>query len=72
MSKYELLAVFPGTLDDAQVKEKSEELLAVVKVSGADAEIHPLGKNRLAYPINHIRYGYFFTYVFTEPAAVKN
>ncbi|MDO8626095.1 MAG: 30S ribosomal protein S6 [Candidatus Magasanikbacteria bacterium] len=70
--KYELLAVFPGTLDDAQVKTQSEALLEVVKMSGSDAEIHPLGKNRLAYPINHIRYGYFFTYVFsTEPALIK-
>lgn len=72
MAKYELLAVFPGTLDDAQVKTKSEELLEVIKTLSTDAEIHPLGKNRLAYPINHIRYGYFFTYVFSaETTQIK-
>lgn len=73
MSKYELLLVLPGTLDDAQAKAKSEEIQELVRAHGSDVELHILGKNRLAYPIKHIRYGYFYTLVFSaEPTEVKN
>lgn len=72
MNKYELLVVLPGTLDDAEAKKQMDNLVALVNEHGADAELSPLGKNRLAYPIKHIRYGYFNTIVFNaEPAGVK-
>lgn len=72
MSKYELLLVLPGTLDDAEAKAKSEEVLELVRSHGSEAELQILGKNRLAYPIKHIRYGYFYTLVFSaEPTEVK-
>lgn len=72
MRKYELMLVLPGTLDDKQVEKRSGEILDLVKESAADAELHLMGKNRLAYPIKQIRYGYFYTVVFTgEPRSVK-
>jgi len=69
MRKYELLAVLPGTLDEAAVKQKSEEIAGLLKECGAEiSSINALGKNRLAYPIKQIRYGYFYTVVFScEP-----
>jgi ribosomal protein S6 len=68
MQKYELLVVLPGTLDDAEAKKRMDEVMALVGQYGQDAELHPLGKNRLAYPIKHIRYGYFNTIVFNAEA----
>lgn len=64
MQKYELLLTLPGTLDDKEVEEKSNAILDIVKSLSSDAEMHNLGKIRLAYPIKQIRYGYFYTIVF--------
>jgi small subunit ribosomal protein S6 len=72
MNKYELLLVLPGTLDDKQVDEKVVEIAAMVKEHASDVETQTIGKNRLAYPIKQIRYGYFFTITFSaEPMGVK-
>lgn len=65
MKKYELLLVLPGTLDEKEAETRSNEVLAVVKERDANAELVNLGKTRLAYPIKQIRYGYFYTIVFT-------
>lgn len=64
MQKYELFLILPGTLDDKQVEAKAGEMVNFVKTYGKDVEIHPMGKNRLAYPIKQIRYGYFYTITF--------
>ena len=72
MSKYELLLVLPGTLDDKEVGAKAEEIVNVVKEFATDTELHTMGKNRLAFPIKQIRYGYFHTVTFSaEPKQVK-
>ncbi len=65
MKKYELLLVLPGTLDEKEAETRSNEVLAVVKEKDANAELVNLGKTRLAYPIKQIRYGYFYTIVFS-------
>ena len=70
--KYELLLVLPGTLDEKEITGKAEEVVNMVKEAATEVELHTMGKNRLAYPINQIRYGYFHTITFTaEPTAVK-
>lgn len=70
--KYELLLVLPGTLDDKETEAKLNDVEKIVKEYGAEVEVNTLGKNRLAYPIRQIRYGYFYTMVFnSEPTAVK-
>lgn len=64
MKKYELLLVLPGTLDEQEAQNRSNEILSFVKENGEQAEISAMGKMRLAYPIKQIRYGYFYTIVF--------
>lgn len=72
MPTYELLFILPGTLNDKEVSARSEEIASLVKEFGSDIELQPIGKNRLAYPIKQIRYGYFFTITFkAEAPAVK-
>lgn len=62
--KYELLLVLPGTLDDKEVEAQLGEILNLVKEFGTDVVSTAMGKNRLAYPIKQIRYGYFYTVLF--------
>ncbi|MEK7084370.1 MAG: 30S ribosomal protein S6 [Patescibacteria group bacterium] len=60
MRTYELFCVLPGTLaetDVAPVLEKVQEVIA--KEGGTDIVVQDMGKSRLAYPMRHIRYGYF-------------
>lgn len=64
MKKYELLLVLPGTLDEQEAQNRSNEILSFVKENSEEAEISTMGKMRLAYPIKQIRYGYFYTIVF--------
>lgn len=64
MKKYELLLVLPGTLDEQEAQNRSNEILSIVKDNSEQAEISAMGKMRLAYPIKQIRYGYFYTIVF--------
>ncbi len=72
MKKYELLLVLPGTLDDKEVANHSQEVLELVKAGAQDVEMNNLGKMRLSYPIKQIRYGYYYTVVFNaEPKDVK-
>lgn len=65
MKKYELLLVLPGTLDEKEAETRSNEVLSLLKESSKDAEVAPMGKMRLAYPIKQIRYGYFYTIIFS-------
>lgn len=64
MQKYELLLILPGTLDEREAQQKLDEVVMVVKEFTKQAEVNMLGKNRLAYPVKQIRYGYFSTIVF--------
>lgn len=60
MNKYELLFVLPGTLSEDEVGplvDKVKELLSNAGIT--ELEIIKEEKRRLAYPIKHIRYGYF-------------
>lgn len=60
MNHYELLFILPGTLTEEEVAPLVEKVKSIVVDSGAeDISISDMGKNRLAYPIRHIRYGYF-------------
>jgi ribosomal protein S6 len=68
MKKYELLLVLPGTLDEKESEVKAQEVLNLVKEYGEEAELVEMGKNRLAYPIKQIRYGYFYTVIFQAEA----
>ncbi|MFA6486062.1 MAG: 30S ribosomal protein S6 [Candidatus Magasanikbacteria bacterium] len=72
MQKYELLFVLPGTLDEKEAEARAGEILTMVKEQASDAELHNLGKSRLSYPIKQIRYGYYYTAVFScDSAGIK-
>lgn len=64
MQKYELLLILPGTLDDKEVEARSQEIVTLVGEHGSDVALQSMGKNRLAYPIKQIRYGYYFAITF--------
>ncbi len=64
MQKYELLLILPGTLNDQEVEARSQEILGQIKELAENAELQSMGKNRLAYPIKQIRYGYYYTITF--------
>ncbi len=72
MKKYELMLVLPGTLDEKEAETRSNEVVSMFKDVDTTSVLQAMGKVRLAYPIKHIRYGYFYTLVFSaEPSAVK-
>lgn len=60
MKQYELLIVLPGTMEEAMVQTMMNNVKSIVTKHGAENIVmHDRGKSRLAYPIRHIRYGYF-------------
>lgn len=60
MNHYELLCISPGTLAETELPEHIGRIQATVEQGGGSSlQVTDLGKSRLAYPINHIRYGYF-------------
>jgi small subunit ribosomal protein S6 len=60
MKKYEILCVLPGTLAEDEVAPIAAQIESQLKAHGAeDIKRVDLGKSRLAYPMKHIRYGYF-------------
>jgi small subunit ribosomal protein S6 len=72
MKQYELLFIIPGTLTEEEV----QPLVATVEseltaIEASDVVLSNLGKAKLAYPIRHIRYGYFYNVVFSaDPSTV--
>ncbi len=73
MKKYEMLCVLPGTLAENEVAPMVEQIKEQLTAQGAeDVVILDLGKSRLAYPIKHIRYGYFELFTFNlDPVKVQ-
>ncbi len=58
---YEMLCIFPGTVAETEISAQAEAVKETVVAAGAaEIALHDMGKTRLAYPIKHIRYGYFF------------
>lgn len=60
MKNYEMLCVLPGTLAEDEVMpivEKIKETLLNKKAE--NVSVKDMGKSKLAYPVKHIRYGYF-------------
>lgn len=72
MKTYELLFIVPGTLTEEEVAPQIATVQeAVAGIDAADAQLNDLGKAKLAYPMRHIRYGYFYTITFSaDPAKV--
>lgn len=61
MQNYELLFVLPGTLSDEETAPTVEKVKGIIeKNNGLEYSLEAMDKKRLAYPIKHIRYGYFY------------
>ncbi len=69
MQNYELLFVLPGTLSDEETTPTVEKVKGIIeKNNGTGYSLEAMDKKRLAYSINHIRYGYFYLAFFkAEP-----
>lgn len=69
MMHYEMLCVLPGTMTEEEVAETMKTVTETVTTHGATiSSTFDKGKSRLAYPIKHIRYGYFqLVYFAVEP-----
>lgn len=72
MTHYEMLCVLPGTLTETEVSDAMKAVTeAVTSQSATVSKSVDKGKSRLAYPIKHIRYGYFqLLYIEAEPGSV--
>ena len=55
-----MLCVLQGTMTEEEIKSSVDTISqTIVKHSPENLTVEDMGKSRLAYPINHIRYGYF-------------
>lgn len=65
MKKYEMLCLLPGTLAEGEVAPIVAQIQEQLTTHGGeDVKTVDLGKSRLAYPVKHIRYGYFEFFTF--------
>ena len=73
MINYELLFILPGTLAEDEVKPLITKVKSTIEaIGGTNLTVEELDKKRLAYPMKHIRYGYFqLGYFQAESKAVK-
>lgn len=64
-----MLCVLPGTLAEDEVSPIIQSVQTILTEAGVgNIKVQDNGKNRLAYPIKHIRYGYQFIFHFeAEP-----
>jgi len=74
MKYYEMLCVLPGTMTEEEIKSSVDAVSQIiVKNSAENVTVEDMGKSRLAYPINHIRYGYFQLFKFNfEGSTINN
>ncbi len=60
MKHYEILSILAGTISEEEVPARLKVIEEIMeKGGGSHATLEHMGKNRLAYPMKHIRYGYF-------------
>jgi len=73
MQNYELLFILPGTLTEEEIKPIIASVKETVGANGGnDFKVEDMGKSRLAYPMKHIRYGYFQLAHFTAETSGVN
>ena len=73
MQHYELLYIIPAKYTTEEVKPIVERLTGLVKTAGGEiTKSEDLGKQKLAYPIDHTYHGYYFLNEFDmEPLSLK-
>jgi len=72
MRHYELMTVLPGTMTEDEVIPFIDRVKVILSdLSVTDVAVENMGKTRLSYPMKHIRYGYYYTFVFeAEPGII--
>ena len=72
MRNYEILTILPGTLAENEVQPVVDTIKQMIESDGIVAvNVESAGKSRLAYPMKHIRYGYFHIFTFeAEPTKI--
>jgi small subunit ribosomal protein S6 len=72
MEKYELLYVLPAKFTEEELSGLAEKVKGIVEShGGTNAEETYMGKRKLAYPIQHHRYGHYYLIIFeAEKAAI--
>lgn len=70
---YEILAIIPAKFADTEIEAVAERVAKQLATSGATIEkTENLGKLKLAYPVDHARYGtYVLFYVTAAQEAMK-
>lgn len=64
-NQYELFCVFPGTFAEEDMVAHVADVKAAIEEQGIEnVTTEDMGKARLAYPMKHIRYGYFIQFIF--------
>jgi small subunit ribosomal protein S6 len=73
MQKYELLYIIPAKFTEDELKGMSDKVGKIVTANGgADLKTTVLGRRKLAYPVSHVRNGYYVMTDFNaEEAAVS-
>ncbi|MBT3539032.1 30S ribosomal protein S6 [Candidatus Parcubacteria bacterium] len=65
MKHYEMFCVLPGTLSEDEVTPVVDNVAQTLgSYDAQNVTREDMGKSRLAYPIKHIRYGYFHLFRF--------
>lgn len=73
MRNYEILTILPGTLAENEVQPVVDTMKQMIESEGiSGVAVESAGKSRLAYPIKHIRYGYFHIFTFVAKPETIN
>lgn len=65
MEKYELLYILPAKFTEEELSVLAEKIKGIVESHGGTNAVETyMGKRKLAYPIQHHRYGHYYLIIF--------
>ncbi len=69
---YEILYILPPKYSETEIKEVNEKIISLLEKNKVKIKKNqPWGKKKLAYPIKHYHYGYYFFVTFTaDPSQI--
>lgn len=66
---YEMMVIIPATLSDEEAAVAKTKIAGLLSSNSAKVTAEEdMGKRKLAYPINHIRQGFYHLYQFEAPS----
>lgn len=73
MKQYELMYILPSSLTEEEAPEHAGKITSLLQAATCQiTQEVDLGKKKLAYPINHDRYGYYRLVEFSAEPTVLN